>query len=85
MKVTVDEIIQTLVSCGASQLASAIREHGIARHSCSWTPDDEGVYETQCGHTFVFIDGGCSENNANYCQYCGGKVIERDWEKDNEQ
>ena len=30
MKVTVDEITQTLVSCGASQLASAIREHGIA-------------------------------------------------------
>lgn len=30
MKVTIDEIVQTLVSCGASQLASAIREHGIA-------------------------------------------------------
>jgi len=29
-KVTIDEIVQTLVSCGASQLASAIREHGIA-------------------------------------------------------
>lgn len=30
MKVTIDEIVQTLVSCGASQLASAIREHGIS-------------------------------------------------------
>ena len=47
--------------------------------TCAWTIDDWGgdsVYETQCGHTFEFNDGGPVENGFAFCGYCGGKLCE---------
>lgn len=42
---------------------------------CAWTPDNEDMWNTSCGEVFTFIDAGPEENNAKYCCYCGGKLI----------
>lgn len=47
---------------------------------CRWhiTNEDEypGVYTAECGHMFSFDEGDRAENDAVYCQYCGGKIVE---------
>ena len=47
---------------------------------CMWRQQDPehygvGTYETSCGHLFSFVDGGCAENEARFCQYCGGEIV----------
>ncbi|MHC4397485.1 MAG: hypothetical protein ACYS1A_17730 [Planctomycetota bacterium] len=42
---------------------------------CRWTDDKDGVYYTECGERFEFLDGGPKENHCRYCQYCGGEVV----------
>jgi hypothetical protein len=46
---------------------------------CEWSNEDEwdhnGAYDTECGRTFLCIDG--SEDIldwAKYCPFCGGKI-----------
>lgn len=36
---------------------------------------ESSVYETSCGHTFEFNEGGVSDNGFKFC-YCCGKPIE---------
>jgi len=43
---------------------------------CVWTFDDLGQYFTACGHSFLFNDGTPSDNSAEFCLYCGGKLID---------
>jgi hypothetical protein len=38
---------------------------------CCWKPDDDGVWATDCGQEFVFIDAGPKENHMRFCCYCG--------------
>lgn len=43
--------------------------------TCAWTEDeDEGKWDTACGHAYCFIADGPRENGTVYCQYCGGTV-----------
>lgn len=56
-----------------ASLAERIKAEGIAPHKCVWT--DEDFYETSCGHTWVFNDGSPEDNNANFCPFCGGKIV----------
>ena len=42
--------------------------------SCTWTENDDGAWETDCGETFEFTDGGPAENGAKFCQYCGKAI-----------
>ena len=42
--------------------------------TCDWTPDDDGIYETTCGHSFVFTDDGPVENKMVFCCYCGARL-----------
>ena len=44
--------------------------------TCKWTEDENGEYDTECGHKFEFIYDGPVENGAIFCQYCGKKIIE---------
>jgi len=44
--------------------------------SCSWTVDDDGVWNTECGQAFVLEDGSPKENFMKYCCYCGRGLIE---------
>jgi len=45
---------------------------------CVWTHGydyEEETWESACGHTWVFMEGDCKDNNVIYCQGCGGKVV----------
>lgn len=59
-----------------SYIARHIQSEGIAPPKCVWTENEHeaGVYDTQCGNRFVFIEGGLAENSASYCMYCGGEL-----------
>lgn len=46
---------------------------------CTWTVDDVGgddVWETSCGHSFQFNEGGPKENGLQFCGYCGERLLE---------
>lgn len=38
---------------------------------CHWTCDDDGIYQTDCGEEFVFIDDGPKEHRFQFCCWCG--------------
>jgi DNA-directed RNA polymerase subunit RPC12/RpoP len=47
---------------------------------CEWLPDDSDPdeatgWESSCGKSWVFCEGGPQENDQNYCGNCGGKVL----------
>lgn len=48
--------------------------------TCEWKqalyPDLDSVWETTCGHSFQFNDGGPSQNHAAFCCYCGAALAE---------
>lgn len=47
-----------------------------ARGVCKWTYDhSEGFYETDCGQSWRFEDGGVADNGVKFCHGCG-KVVE---------
>ena len=43
--------------------------------TCTWTEDNEGVYNSACGEAFEFNEGGPEENNMLFCCYCGKKIM----------
>jgi uncharacterized Zn-finger protein len=58
-----------------AKTAAPRREDEPAR--CVWTEDENGPWETGCGHTFEFFEDGPSENGAAFCLYCGKPVEEK--------
>ena len=38
---------------------------------------DSCIWQTDCGHEFVFDEGTPSDNGAKWCLYCGKKLVER--------
>ena len=54
-----------------------------AKRVCKWSLADEdaSMWETTCGHAFVFNDGGPKENHARFCPYCGGTLESTDGSK----
>ena len=44
--------------------------------TCEWTPDDDGVFDTDCGNRFEFNVGGPAENGCRFCPYCGEPIAE---------
>ncbi len=43
---------------------------------CAWSPDDDGIYGTSCGHFHEFIFGATGDNGFRFCPYCGGAIVE---------
>ncbi|MBR8423861.1 hypothetical protein [Burkholderia cenocepacia] len=43
---------------------------------CEWKCDDidNGIWESSCGESWSFIDGGPIENRMLFCHRCGGKL-----------
>lgn len=41
---------------------------------CEWRLDDadNGIWESACGETWSFVDGGPIENRMLFCHRCGG-------------
>lgn len=48
---------------------------------CEWKQDDDGIWHTQCGRSFEFIDDGPTENKFRFCCYCGAELVEREYEE----
>ena len=44
--------------------------------SCEWHEDADGLWETECGHTFQCDTGTPSENRFAHCCYCGDPLHE---------
>lgn len=46
--------------------------------TCVWYTDDSDgdVWETNCGQTFQFNDGGQKENRFRFCYFCGKPLEE---------
>lgn len=50
--------------------------NGVKRQDrCVWLQDSYGTWDTSCGKTWEFTDGGPMENEANYCHHCGGALL----------
>jgi hypothetical protein len=61
----------------AKRLAAAESELAALKgRTCTWTPDDDGIFHTSCGHSFTFEDGGPVENQQKFCGYCGANLVE---------
>ena len=41
---------------------------------CTWTEDDDGVFQTSCGGSWEFTHDGPGENRAKFCPYCGDEI-----------
>jgi len=52
------------------------------KSTCEWRGaslwESEGVWDTECGHTFYFGEGGPCEDGIDYCCYCGKKIVRID-------
>lgn len=57
-----------------------IRGTGNQSTSCTWHGDEEGCYETACGHIFQVIDGTPTENAFGYCCFCGKPLNQILWD-----
>ena len=50
---------------------------------CEWVQEDpfgsgdSCIWQTDCGHEFVFDEGTPSDNGAKWCLYCCKKLVER--------
>ena len=59
---------------------------GIARQDvCIWTQDSDGPWNTSCGVTWEFVDGGPAENGAHFCHHCGGVLMAATFADDDAQ
>jgi len=58
----------------AALFAAQARETPL---TCTWTQNEDGVYETNCGNLFAFNDGTPSENGFEFCPYCGRELREQ--------
>ena len=71
-EMTLDEYVDLLPAC---HLARRERD-ALQAGPCVWTENENGAWETGCGHTWEFITDGPQENGAKYCIYCGHKIKE---------
>ncbi len=42
--------------------------------TCRWTEDEDGVWHTACGRTWILDNEGPAENGVRYCFCCGKRV-----------
>lgn len=40
-------------------------------HTCAWLEDDDGNWDTTCGHAWTFFEGTPNDNGLVYCPFCG--------------
>lgn len=51
------------------------------KSECHWDEDSDGTWATDCKNIFQFFDGGPTDNEFNFCSYCGGRLIERKYKE----
>ncbi len=42
--------------------------------TCEWIDDEEGIFQTSCGGSFVFTEGTPNENEFKFCCYCSADL-----------
>ena len=47
------------------------------KRACGWKENEDGQYETTCGHCWEFNNGGPAENKVTFCPYCGKAISVR--------
>lgn len=80
----ISRLIDDIVSCAdvvdsgkqdaralAKKLVQTVR---ATRGACVWNEDDDGTWESTCGQSWQFIEGGPGENGVRYCHACGKAV-----------
>lgn len=67
-----------LVAVSVQQVIDELRGAGYLPADampCVWTEDITGdFWESACGETWTFIDGGPAENKARFCHGCGHPI-----------
>lgn len=53
---------------------AAILREGVVGVPCRWTEDMNGQWESECGASWEFNEGGPVENEVKYCHGCGKRV-----------
>ena len=38
---------------------------------CGWAYDEDGIWQTDCGESFVLMEGTPEDNDFRFCCYCG--------------
>lgn len=67
-------VILKVHTLGTADLRAVAAE---LRKTCEWKADDDGIFQTGCGHSFYFDGaGGPTEHQQKFCGYCGGSLIE---------
>lgn len=66
----------------------SMRKTQTTPERCGWNEDADGVWESDCGASFVFTEGGSlDEHEFRFCHSCGKRIeevrygVERDEEK----
>lgn len=65
------------VRAGDAKAALAALLEALAndRKVCQWTVDEDGIWDTKCGHRWEYLTGGPRDNNQHWCGYCGGLLV----------
>ena len=61
---------------GETHAENGVHARRARRSECEWREDEDGVWQTGCGHAFTFEDGGPVENQQRFCGYCGARLVE---------
>ncbi|POX19496.1 hypothetical protein C3468_16140 [Serratia marcescens] len=63
-------------ACRAAMLAQPVSGGYKLASGCQWTYDEmDFKWDSSCGESWQFIDGGPSENGVKFCQGCGKPVL----------
>lgn len=56
----------------AAPLTDSQAQAGAVPLTCEWAHnEDDGFWDTECGQSWLFDDGGPKENHMNFCHCCG--------------
>ena len=64
-------------TCKIEDAMSEPRAPEPRQEACLWEQSrdpDCDYWETTCGQTWQFLDGGPAENRTRFCHYCGGPI-----------
>nr|DAF23471.1 MAG TPA: zinc finger domain protein [Caudoviricetes sp.] len=63
-------------ACRAAMLAQPVSSGYKLASGCQWSYDEmDFKWDSSCGESWQFIDGGPSENGVKFCQGCGKPVL----------
>ena len=49
---------------------------------CEWAADEDGIWHSKCGSTWILTDGGPAENKMEFCLKCGKKIVVKELEEE---